>query len=241
MINPIIEIIRTFNEGSVIPLQKDEITKVDLHSENVELYADPSGTKNKFFYFAELKMNDENKDNLDQIELELSDNQAFSVIEEPEPGDSYMILLWKVEEIKDSIYPYIINIEENEFFYKKYVLYYTQKELESFQKWYGKLLKNGKGSLNNTLLALRELNEESNEVAFLIRLLTKVPFLNPIFPKAVMADFDNMVEKKIESIRNKEKLDEVKTVNSIFTDMFVTDNYDEEKLSYFIYQKFVED
>ena len=35
----------------------------------------------------------------------------------------------------------------------------------------------------------KTLNEEAEEAAFLIRLLTKVPFLDPVFPKAVMADF----------------------------------------------------
>ena len=95
MINSIIEIIRTLNGGTVIPFQKDEITKMNLYSDNVELYVDSSGAKNKFFYFAEFKMNGENEDNLAQIESELSDNQAFAVIGEPKPSDSYMILLKK--------------------------------------------------------------------------------------------------------------------------------------------------
>lgn len=241
MINSIIEIIRTLNGETVIPFQKDEITKINLYSDNVELYVDSSGAKNKFFYFAEFKMNGENKDNLAQIESDLSDNQAFAVIGEPEPSDSYMILLWEVKKIGESIYPYIINTEENEFFYKKYIFYYTKKELQCFQEWHGKLAENGKGSLTNTLQALQELNEESEQAAFLIRLLTKVPFLNPVFPKAVMADFDNMVKKRIESIRQREKSEEVMTVNNIFIDMFVNGNYDEEKLTDLIYQKFVEE
>ena len=241
MINSIIEIIRTLNDGTVIPFQKDEITKINLYSDNVELYVDSSGTKNKFFYFAEFKMNGENEDNLAQIESELSENQAFAVIGEPEPSDSYMILLWEVEKIGESIYPYIINTEENEFFYKKYIFYYTKKELQCFQEWYGKLVENGKGCLTNTLQALQELNEESEQAAFLIRLLTQVPFLDPVFPKAVIADFDNMVQKRIESIRQREKLEGVLTVNTIFTDTFKTGDYDEEKSVDLIYQKFVED
>lgn len=241
MINSIIEIIRTLNGGSVIPFQKDEITKINLYSDNVELYVDSSGAKDKFFYFAEFKMSGENEDNLAQIELELSDNQAFAVLGEPEPSDSYMILLWEVEKIEESIYPYIINTEENEFFYKKYIFYYTKKELQCFQEWHGKLVENGKGCLTNTLEALQELNEESEQAAFLIRLLTKVPFLDPVFPKAVMADFDNMVKKRIEGIRQREKLEDVRTVNNIFTDVVGNGNYDEEKLADLIYKKFVED
>lgn len=241
MINSIIEIIRTLNGGTVIPFQKDEITKMNLYSDNVELYVDSSGAKNKFFYFAEFKMNGENEDNLAQIESELSDNQAFAVIGEPEPSDSYMILLWEVEKIGENIYPYIINTEENEFFYKKYIFYYTKNELQCFQEWYGKLVENGKGCLTNTLQALQELNEESEQAGFLIRLLTKVPFLDPVFPKAVMANFDNMVKKRIEGIRQREKLENVMTVNNIFTDVIGTGNYDEKKLADLIYQKFVED
>ena len=42
-------------------------------------------------------------------------------------------------------------------------------------------------------------------------------------------------------MRQREKLENVMTVNNIFTDVIGTGNYDEKKLADLIYQKFVED
>lgn len=116
MIDVIIDIIRSLNEGNVLPFQKDAETKIDLYNKDVELYIDYSGNEKKYYYFAELKMDDEKDDNLPQIEDILRNNEALAVIGEPNPSDSYMILLWQIENIDESIYPYVIKIEENEFF-----------------------------------------------------------------------------------------------------------------------------
>lgn len=209
MIDVIIDIIRLLNEGNVLPFQKDAETKIDLYNKDVELYIDYSGNEKKYYYFAELKMDDEKDDNLPQIEDILRNNEALAVIGEPNPSDSYMILLWQIENIDESIYPYVIKIEENEFFYKKYVFYYTGQELKSFMDWYHILSEKGSSDLTELLQELQSLDEGAVQVDFLTRLLAKVPFFNPVFPKAVMNDFDKMVQKRIDGIRqtHKEKVD----------------------------------
>lgn len=209
MIDVIIDIIRSLNEGNVLPFQKDAETKIDLYNKEVELYIDYSGNEKKYYYFAELKMDDEKDDNLPQIEDILRNNEALAVIGEPNPSDSYMILLWQIENIDESIYPYVIKIEENEFFYKKYVFYYTGQELKSFMDWYHILSEKGSSDLTELLQELQSLDEGAVQVDFLTRLLAKVPFFNPVFPKAVMNDFDKMVQKRIDGIRqtHKEKVD----------------------------------
>ena len=209
MIDVIIDIIRSLNEGNVLPFQKDAETKIDLYNKDVELYIDYSGNEKKYYYFAELKMDDEKDDNLPQIEDILRNNEVFAAIGEPNPSDSYMILLWQIENIDESIYPYVIKIEENEFFYKKYVFYYTGQELKSFMDWYHILSEKGSSDLTELLQELQSLDEGAVQVDFLTRLLAKVPFFNPVFPKAVMNDFDKMVQKRIDGIRqtHKEKVD----------------------------------
>lgn len=251
MIDTIIDIIRSLNEGNVLPLQKDKETKIDLYSNDVELYIDYSGNNRKYYYFAEFKMNDEKEDNLAQIESILRNNEAFAVIGEPNPSDSYMVLLWQVENIDECIYPHIMKIEENEFFYKKYVFYYTEQELKSFMDWYHKLVERGVSALTEVLDALQFLDEESAQVNFLTRLLSKVPFFNPVFPKAIMNDFDEMVQKRIDGIRQtqKEKADGTGTtqketvgvINNIFRKAIENGNIDIEKLSNTIYQKLMEE
>ena len=240
MISTIVDIIRLLNEGNVIPFQSDKKTKVNLYSDDIELYVDFSGTEKKYYYFAEFKMDDEKNDNLEQIESVLINNEAYSIIGEPRPSDSYMILSWKVEKIDEDIYPYIIDIEENEFFYKKYIFYYTEKELECFLEWYRKLEETGDATLTRALYSLQNLDEELEQVRFLTRLLIKVPFLNPVFPKAVMNDFDKMVQQKIDRIHQEQK-ESVKIINDIYITAMNNEEPDIETLSDTIYQKLMEE
>lgn len=240
MINTILDIIRSLNGGCVIPSQEDKKTKINLYSDDVELYVDSFGEEKKYYYFADFKIEGEENDNLEQIESVLMNNEAFAIIGEPSPSDSYMILLWKVEKIDERIYPRIISIEENEFFYKKYIFYYTENELECFTTWYKKLDKNGK-TLTDTLRSLQKLNDESEPVRFLTRLLTKVPFLNPVFPKAIMDDFDLMVRQRIDGIRQEQQRETIRSVNDIFIESTNERTPDIDRLSNVIYQKLMEE
>ena len=43
MISIIMDIIRLLNEGNVIPMQKDQDTKIDLYNDKVQLFVDASG------------------------------------------------------------------------------------------------------------------------------------------------------------------------------------------------------
>lgn len=238
MINNIMNILRSLNEGSVIPNQNDENTRVDLYDENTELYIDESGKKSKYYFFAEFYLDKEMNDNLSEIEKVLINNDIYTVIGEPRPSDSYLILFWKVNEINDSIYPYIIEIEENEFFFKKYVFYYTENELNSFEKWYIEMKSLGASSLTNLLEKLSNVGQDSDQMNFLTRILIKIPFLNPVFPKAIMNDFDKMVQKKIDMTRQKK---DIEVINKIFVEAMNDVKLDLEAISNSIYDKLMED
>lgn len=239
MTSIIMDIIRLLNEGNIIPMQEDQNTKIDLYNDKVQLFVDQLGEERKYYYFSELEMNDENQDNLAEIEEVALNSDAYTVIGKPKPSDSYMILFCKVNQIDESLYPYIIQIEENEFFYKKYVFYYTEKEQECFIKWCESLKTNDKQMLDIVLEAVQFMDDESNEVQFLTRLLSKVPFFNPIFPKAVMNDFDKMVGQKIDGIRKQKK--NVEMINEMFMKSIEEESFDVEVLSDMIYQKMLEE
>ena len=239
MINTMLDIIRLLNGGSIVPMQKDQDTKIDLYNEKVQLFVDASGEENKYYYFSELEIDDKNQDNLAEIEDVALNSDAYTVIEKPTPSDSYMILFWKVECIEERLYPDIIKIEENEFFYKKYVFYYTEKELQCFEKWCSSLKTNGKPMLDTALAAIQFLNDESEPVQFLTRLLSKVPFFNPIFPKAVMNDFGEMVRHKIGVTRKQKK--NVEMINDMFIRSIEEASFNVEVLSDMIYQKILEE
>ena len=81
MINTILDIIRLLNDGNIVPMQKDEDTKIDLYNEKVQLFMDASGEESKYYYFSELEIDDENQDNLAGIEDVALNNDAYTVIE----------------------------------------------------------------------------------------------------------------------------------------------------------------
>ena len=162
-----------------------------------------------------------------EMEKEIFHNTAFSIKQLEE--------MKKIERYKF----FIIKIEENEFFYKKYVFYYTEKELQCFEKWCRSLKTNGKPMLDTVLEAVQFLNDESEQVQFLARLLSKVPFFNPIFPKAVMNDFDEMVKQKIDGIRKQKQ--NVEMLNDMFIRSIEEASFNVEVLSDMIYQKFLEE
>ena len=62
MINTILDIIRLLNDGNIVPMQKDEDTKIDLYNKKVQLFMDASGEESKYYYFSELEIDDENQD-----------------------------------------------------------------------------------------------------------------------------------------------------------------------------------
>lgn len=219
MTSNILDIIRMLNDGTVISGQSDEICKVNLFSDDANLYVDQSNLK--YYYFADLIVDENNnrKSNLGQIEKSTVNNSdAYITVDPPMPNSSYLILFWKVTTIDESIYPQIIRLEENEFFFKKYVFYYMQDELVAFSDWLSKTSSSKKCCLSNLLEELTEstVDFDAPHVSFFLRLLIKIPFWNLKFPKAVLKDFDSIVNLKIESTRGTIG-EKVKALNSTIT------------------------
>lgn len=243
MTNKILDIIRKINGGSVIADQSDEISKVDLFADNVNLYIDEFNSK--YYYFADLVVDEEDrkKNNLGQIEKSTVNNlDAYIKVEPPSPNSSYLILFWKVSTIDESIYPQIIQLEENEFFYKKYVFYYTQDELDGFLKWYDEASSNGKGKLSDLLELLSDpsVDVDTPHIRFIIRLLTKMPFIKLVFPRAVLKDFDSIVNAKINSTRGGTR-EEIKELDSIIAEAINLENSTVDTISNIIYKKLMEE
>ena len=71
------------------------------------------------------------------------------------------------------------------------------------------------------------------------RASSKVPFFNPIFPKAVMNDFGEMVRQKIDGIRKQKK--NVEMINDMFIRSIEETSFNVEVLSDMIYQKILEE
>jgi len=231
LLNTIIDIIRFLNNGSVLPNQSDEITKVKLHNDDIELYVDYFSFKNKYYYFSQIS---EQYSDVVSIENDILSNEVITVMNKPEPESSYLLLFLKLNEINESTYSYVMNMEQYTSLFKRYVFYYTEEELNCFIKWCCEdLKKDGISNLTEILERLRDVNKNSNEVRFLTRLLIKVPFFNPVFPKATISDFDKIVREKLNSAKRKK---EIKDINDIFNKLIYSDV---ESISNLVYEGFM--
>lgn len=231
IMNEMINMLSKLNGGNLFEEQKNEDTERTLYSDIAKLFVDR--LDRKYYFFAEY-IADEEKDNWNQIQAATVYNAEAFGEERPKPSDSYLILFWNVDKIDDAIYSKIIDIEENEFFYKKYVLYYTQEEYEALKKW---LMDNENLNIERVLDFLSyEADGMSICAKMLVRIITKIPFWNLKFPTAVLEDFEHLVDEKIANMRDASK-GEIQEMKE-----FIDNNREEaEKLADAIFSEYLKE
>lgn len=200
IMNEFINMLSKLNGGNLFAGQENSYIEINLHSKISKLFVDRFD--DKFYFFAEY-LSDGHKDNWNQIQKDTVYNIEVFGKNKPNPSDSYLILFWKINKVDDVIYSKIIDIEENEFFYKKYVLYYTQEEYDALNKW---LTQEEDLNIEKVLAILAaEADEMSLYAKLLVRIIIKIPFWTLDFPSAVLEDFDHMVDEKISKMHNASK------------------------------------
>lgn len=183
-----LDIVSLLNNGSVIFGDEENKSEIKLNQHDLRVYF----MNNKYYFISEYK------ENLTEIEKNILENSTIKKFSNRKPNNSYLILLYNVKSISNDVYKEVIKLEENEFFYKKYVLYYTDSEFTDFMGWWNRI---DKKSLQ-VLLSNESLdpNTTENHIKFLFRLIIKTPFINLEFPKTKMANFDNLLDKKLQNI-----------------------------------------
>jgi hypothetical protein len=128
----------------------------------------------------------------------------------------YSIIILKVNEINDELYKTIIKIEEDEYFSKKYVFYYTEEELRRFYYWKERCLGNSFNSLLNQKENAKLLEDKDNSVGlkFMLRLLVKLPFIKANIESSHIKDFDEELDNIIDKIRNEEDRNSIRKISS---------------------------
>jgi len=195
MLDEFVYIISSLNNGTVIYEKNDVDTEILLGEANLKLYH----TNSKHYFLSEYQ------ENYDVIEKSIKSNQVVRELKDIRPNNSYLILFYKINSFDEEVSKKIIRLEENEFFYKKYVFYYTEKEYKSFVEWFNissqkKLSK---------ILETEECTPKSGQeyIDFLLRLIIKIPFLNLEFKKMELANFDNLLDAQLDGIRkNKDEV-----------------------------------
>ena len=126
------------------------------------------------------------------------------------PQFIYVIIIKQVvDQINDQVLKEIISVEENEYFCKKYVLYYETREIEALKEWMNKENEYKLGNMINLDQCVHYMNEEDkNEkyaVKMLLRLLIKCPFVQYKFNKDVFEDFEAELGARLKAIRKIDK------------------------------------
>jgi len=176
ILKQLISVIREINGGSFLPSTSDEDSQYCLDLSEVMLFADANG---KHYYFAEFTINEDGSDNFSEIESAIFEFHDKGQIERPLPCDAYLVLLYEVDEISEDAIKTVISIEENEFLFHKFVMYYTKNEYDEFEKW----VNDQPSKKVEDLLATEDLSDMllKSEVSFFLRLLIKVPFMPMTF------------------------------------------------------------
>ena len=199
MIQELLSIIRDLNGGTVIPGIEDSYTKHDLASDEVLLYVDQY---RKLYYFSDYQISNET-DSLCEIEkIALDWPERYKNMPKPAPRDCNLILFFKAETLDEAVFRNIIELEENEYLFKKYVLYYTQDEWTDFIKWLQEMQKKGAERIES-LLADDSLSEGLNSpgINFFLRLLIKIPFLLLPIKAAGIRDFQSILDRKLKNAK----------------------------------------
>lgn len=220
-----LDIVKLMHNGSVIFEDKQNDCEINLGTDELKLYL----TGNRYYFVAKYN------ENLNQIENTIFENEIVKMLSDRQPNNSYLILLYNVENITNEIYKEIIKLEENEFFYKKYVLYYTDEEFQAFMEWWNKIEKK---ELRN-LLSDQSLNPNSADkhIKFLFRLLIKTPFIHLEFPKTKMMNFEDLLDRKIQNLTT-EKEAVIQLYNNFSSDYL---NMDSQSIANTIFKEIVEE
>lgn len=203
-------------------LEKSEEIKFEIRSiENYKYYF-TKGLYGKVFLLCE-----ESK-NLEET-LKIVEKICISdeVLKDMWPQFIYVVIVKKVNQVNNQTLKEIISIEENEYFCKKYVLYYEEKEIKALKEWMDEVNEYKLGNMINLDECVRYMNEEDKKekypVKMLLRLLIKCPFVQYKFDKEVFEDFEAELDAKLKMIRkiDKKKMMEYK---AIFFDKLEPDN-----------------
>lgn len=209
-----ISIIAELNNGLVIYNQDDTESEIVIDSPNIKLYS----ANNKYYFISKYE-NDFSiiEENLKAIIANLPSSDI-------KPYNTYLLLFYNIEDFTDDISKKIIKLEENEFFYKKYVFYYTNSEYDAFTDWFNKLTNK---SLSYILSSPNCSPLSGNlHIDFLLRLTIKVPFIHLEFKKMNLKNFDELLNNQLDSMRKDKQV--IIQMHDFLSECFAKSNTPEE-------------
>lgn len=197
--NKILEIIKKYNRTLITNIEDCESVIYD--DEFVIL---KNAINN---YFCIFEANEEVEDTekiVANIEKSCRENMILSKIK---PQFIYAIVILRTSYAEDKLYKKIIEIEENEYFCKKYVFYYSDDEVNKFKAWAKKNNKNTFNELINLESNNKDINKsDQNAIAlkFMLRMIIKFIFIKVCIGSKELISFDKELTIQLAKIREED-------------------------------------
>lgn len=225
--NKILEIIKKYN-GTLISSMEDS-ESVIYDEEFIIL---KNKIKNHFCIF-EFEQNEVNTEEIAAyIERCCNENEILRNIK---PQFIYAIVILKTSCIEEQLHKKIIEIEENEYFCKKYVFYYNDNEVNTFEAW---AKKNKKNSFNE-LIRIESNNKTINKkdtdsiaLKFMLRILIKFIFVKVDLEYKGEVSFENELLEQLKKIRKDSIKSNIHKLNEEGLGKLMSMNLDESVDSY---------
>lgn len=194
--NKILEIIKKYN-GTLISSMEDS-ESVIYDEEFIIL---KNRIKNHFCIF-EFDHNEVNTEEIvAYMEKCCNENE---ILRNVKPQFIYAIVILKTPCIGEQLHKKIIEIEENEYFCKKYVFYYNDDEVNTFEAW---AKKNKKDSFNELIRVesnnktINKKDTDSIALKFMLRILIKFIFVKIDLEYKDEVNFENKLLEQLKKIK----------------------------------------
>lgn len=197
--NEILEIIKKYNGTLITDINDCESIVYD--DEFVIL---KNSMNNYFCIFEANEEVDDTEKIVGNIEKSCKENIILYKIK---PQFIYAIVILKTIYTEEQLYKKIIEIEENEYFCKKYVFYYNDDEVTKFEGWAKKNNKNTFNELINIETNNKDINKsDQNAIAlkFMLRMIIKFIFIKVCIGNRELRSFDKELTMQLAKIREED-------------------------------------
>lgn len=225
--NKILEIIKKYN-GTLISGMED--SESVIYDEKFIILK--NRIKNHFCIFEF----DHNETNIEEIvayiERCCNENEILRNIK---PQFIYAIVILKTTCIGEQLSKKIIEIEENEYFCKKYVFYYNDNEVNTFEAW---AEKNKKNSFNELITiesnnkTINKKDKDSIALKFMLRILIKFIFVRVDLEYKGEVSFENELLEQLKKIKKDSIKSNINKLNEEGLGKLMAMNLDEAVDSY---------
>lgn len=225
--NKILEIIKKYN-GTLISGMED--SESVIYDEKFIILK--NRIKNHFCIFEF----DHNETNIEEIvayiERCCNENEILRNIK---PQFIYAIVILKTTCIGEQLNKKIIEIEENEYFCKKYVFYYNDNEVNTFEAW---AEKNKKNSFNELITiesnnkTINKKDKDSIALKFMLRILIKFIFVRVDLEYKGEVSFENELLEQFKKIKKDSIKSNINKLNEEGLGKLMAMNLDEAVDSY---------